>query len=285
MSVEAVPGGVDLDEGHIAFHTMGERGSPVVLLHGGGMDHGLLSWRHLGPDLARDHRVFLPDLPKHGGSWPWAARADQAGQVSVLERLLDHWGLESATLVGLSMGGAVATGFALAHPARVDRLVMIDSGGIQDRVAAHGLAYVLVKAPLSRLTALALTPALVRRGLRDRTFQGPVADLDDLAAAAHAELRAKRERHAYSDWQRHEIGPRAMRTDLRPRLGRITCPALVVHGAQDDIVPLRFAREAAERMPRARLVVVEGAGHWSPVERPGEVGSAVRAFLRETSPA
>ncbi|GAB2486800.1 alpha/beta fold hydrolase [Nocardiopsis aegyptia] len=285
MTVDAVPGGVDLAEGHLAYHTMGEQGPPVVLLHGGGMDRGLLSWRHLGPDLARGHRVFLPDMPKHGDSWPWAARADQAGQVGVLGRLLDHWGLDSATLVGLSMGSAVAAGFALEYPERVDRLVMIDSGGIQDRVPAHGLAYVLVKAPLSRLTALALTPGLVHRGLRDRTFKGPVAGLDDLAAAAYAELRAKRERHAYSDWQRHEIGPRSMRTDLRPLLGRIDCPALVVHGAQDDLVPVRFAREAAERMPNARLVVVEGAGHWSPVERPAEVGAAVRAFLEEPSHA
>ena len=57
-----------------------------------------------------------------------------------------------------------------------------------------------------------------------------------------------------------------------------------MHGAQDELVPVRFAREAAERMPCARLAVVEGAGHWSPVERPGEVGAAVRAFLEEVSP-
>jgi pimeloyl-ACP methyl ester carboxylesterase len=285
MTGDPVPGGVDLAEGHIAYHTMGDEGSPVVLLHGGGMDHGLLSWRRLGPDLAADHRVFLPDLPKHGGSWPWAARADQAGQIGVLERLMDHWGLASATLVGLSMGGAIATGLALERPERVDRLVMVDSGGIQDRVAAHELSYLLVKAPLSRLAALALTPGLVRRALRDRTFKGPVADLDALATGAYAELRAKRERHPYSDWQRFEIGPRTMRTDLRPRLGGITCPVLVVHGSRDDVVPLRFAREAAERVPDARLVVVEGAGHWTPAERPEEVGAAVRAFLEETSPA
>ncbi|MCH9710709.1 MAG: alpha/beta hydrolase, partial [Actinomycetia bacterium] len=83
----------------------------------------------------------------------------------------------------------------------------------------------------------------------------------------------------YSDWQRREIGPRQMKVNFMPRLGQLDTGTLIIHGAADKLVPVKIAKEAAQRIPNARLHVLDGCGHWSPRERPAEVNAAVREFL------
>lgn len=114
----ALPQGVETDHiefpaGKIRFHRAGGSGPAIVLLHGGGVDNGMLSWRHTVPVLAVDHTVFVPDLPGQGGSRPWHGRADQRTCEEALRWLLDAWRVPDATVVGMSMGGSIATGFAL----------------------------------------------------------------------------------------------------------------------------------------------------------------------------
>jgi pimeloyl-ACP methyl ester carboxylesterase len=271
----------ELELGTVRSVHAGGGGSPVVLLHGAGLDNAELSWAHVLPALARHHRVHAPDWPKHGGSWPWRGRADQAGLEDCLSTLLDRWGLDTVTLVGLSMGGSAALGFTLRHPERVSRLVLVGCGGLQQRVAWHRLSYLAVQPPFPRLTGLCLTRGVLRSAIRRSTFASPVADVDDVAEGVHRELRAKQDGSPYSDWQRYSIGWRAMRVDHTPRLGEISCPTLLVHGGADTFVPVDRARMAAERIPGARLRIVEGCGHWVPRERPQELITAVEGFLEE----
>ncbi|QVQ53627.1 alpha/beta hydrolase [Spiractinospora alimapuensis] len=280
-----------MSEGRIHYRIQGESGSPVVLLHGAGIDNGAWIWRWLAPELAATHRVYVPDHPKHGQSWPWRARADQRGQEEVLARLLDHWELERATLVGLSLGSTTAIGYTLRHPDRVRSLVLTSCGGIQDRVPRHGLSYLALRTPLSWSVSRAMSPEALRRWVRREVRFAdyvPEEDIDALADLAGEELERKRSHggHMFSDWNRYEIGPRRMRVDFRGRLSEITCPVLLVHGELDEAVPLRYPREAADIAPQGRLEVIEGAGHFVPVERPREYSHVVRAFLdRDTGSA
>jgi pimeloyl-ACP methyl ester carboxylesterase len=279
-------GGLDVAEGHLGYLTSGDHGPAVVLLHGAGFDNSQVSWGRLGRELSEDHRVFAPDLPGHGESRPWNACADGRGLEDATVRLLDHWGLPSATLVGLSLGAAIAMGTALRAPERVDRLVLVSSGGIQDRVRCHELSYLMTRQPVAWLFGLALRhPAVARRFVASLPFAADVGEperrqLEDLIR----EEVGRRRGRFLDDWQRLEMGPRRVRIDFRPDLARISCPTLFVHGSEDELVPLRYAKDAASRVEGAHLAVIEGAGHAAPLDHPAQVGQVIRGFLDATSP-
>ncbi|ACZ30652.1 alpha/beta hydrolase fold protein [Xylanimonas cellulosilytica DSM 15894] len=118
---------LDVDGTRIAYHLRGTEGAPVlVLLHGMGAASDASSWAPVAEDLARDHRLVVPDLRGHGdsgrpGTYTLAEMADDVAA------LLDRLGVERATVVGHSMGGLVAIALTLARPDLVEALVVEDS--------------------------------------------------------------------------------------------------------------------------------------------------------------
>ncbi|GAA2778381.1 alpha/beta hydrolase [Saccharopolyspora taberi] len=283
----APPQGVEADHiefpaGRVRFHRAGGSGPAIVLLHGGGLDTGLLSWRPTIPVLAADHRVFIPDLPGHGGSRPWHGRANQRTFEEVLRWLLDAWRLPDAVLVGQSTGASIATGFALRHPQRVRGLVLVDPAGVQARLKRHLLTYLLVKlrfvGPLSA-RALGWSRALTRLVLTRGVFTGsaPVSDLEAIVDEAVAEARGRRS--MFSDWLVDSLERRAMRVNHLPHLDRVQCPTMIIHGEKDSVVPESAAREAAGAIAGSMLRVLPDAGHWPSRERPTEFNALLREFV------
>ncbi|RCW45255.1 pimeloyl-ACP methyl ester carboxylesterase [Halopolyspora algeriensis] len=283
----APPQGVEIEHveypaGRIRYYRAGSSGPPVVLLHGGGIDNGLLAWRHTIPALAVDHRVHVPDLPGRGGSVEWTGRADQRNLEEVLRWLLDSWGLEEATLVGLSMGGSIATGFALRHPQRVGGLVLAGSGGLQPRVDKQVLLHLLLRTRFAGPLIARLLPlhrGLSRRYLARGAFGDPhsVPDLEHILDEVRAELRTCGS--VFTDWMTDAVGRRSMRVNHLPHLGRIHCPTMLIHGERDAMVPVSAAREAAGAIPGSKLRIVPGAGHWVNRERPNEFNAFLREFV------
>ncbi|HLU97079.1 MAG TPA: alpha/beta hydrolase [Thermobifida alba] len=273
------------DHGPVRYYRAGESGPAVVLLHGAMLDTAPLTWGRTVAALGDSHRVFAPDLPRHGGSRPWHGPTDQEGLEAVLAELLDHWELSRASLVGLSLGGGIAAGFAARRPERVDRLVLVAPGGMEGRRIAQGTTYLLLHTPfLLRLATVLLArgPRLLRATLAAALVEGERnPDFAEIAALAEEEARAKHEAGelALDDWQIRSYGWRRMRTDLRPLLPRITAPTLVVRGDADTAVPLSAVEEAARLIPGAELLRIPRAGHLLPRDRPEEFHAALRAFL------
>lgn len=280
----------DLTHGTIHYRILGDSGPPVVLLHGGGIDNGDWMWHWLAPDLAADHRVYVPDHPKHGQSWPWHARAGQRGQEDMLAAMMDRWEIDTATLIGLSLGAATALGYALRHPERAHRLVLTSTGGLQHRLENHELAWLSLRTAVSWLITRGMSAQSIRQWVRTRLAYAEYvssADIGTLADLAAEELRTKRDHggHLFCDWNRFETAPRHHRVNFMSRLHELTQPVLFVHGEDDAAVPLRYPREAAATVPHGRLSVIPKAGHFVPVERPREYAAVVRDFLTETARA
>ena len=222
-------------------------GAPAVVLV-----HGLVvSSRYMVPTVSRlaaDHRVYAPDLPGFGRSGGPPRALDVPGLARALDGWMEATGLGSAVLVGNSMGCQVIAELAVRNPARVERVVF--QGPTVDPDARN----LPRQAARLALDALLEPPSLLL-----------IEGLDLLAAGPLRALRTFR--HA----ARHRI-----ETTL-PMLG---APTLVLHGALDPIVPLRWAEEVAGLLPDGQLIVVPKAAHAMNYDAPSQLARHVRTFIR-----
>jgi pimeloyl-ACP methyl ester carboxylesterase len=258
-------------------HYVAGAGNPVVLLHGCGLDAATVSYRYLLPELAEDHRVHAIDFPGHGHSGKPATRYTTDFFRQVLRAYLDELDVRSPSLVGISMGGSVALGYALEHD--VDRLVLVDSYGLGGDAAWRPAASVGLRIPLVHQQwwrRLSASPAAVRGHLRGITAETPPTDLvEDVYAAVQDDAVGRTVR----SWQRSEFRASGLFTDYRDRLAGLETETLLVHGRADPLLPASWSERAAERLPAGEARVYERTGHWPPRERPGRFNADVTGFL------
>ncbi len=252
-------------------------GDPVVLLHGCGLDAATVSYRYLLPELAEDHRVHAIDFPGHGHSDKPSTRYTTAFFRRVLRAYLAELGVESPSLVGISMGGSVALGHALDHD--VDRLVLVDSYGLGGDAHWRPAASVGLRIPLVHRgwwRSLGSSQATVRGHLRSVTAGTPPEDLvEDVYAAVQDDAVGRTVR----SWQRSEFRASGLQTDYRDRLAGLETETLLVHGESDPLLPASWSERAADLLPNAQLEVYERTGHWPPRERPERFNADVTGFL------
>jgi 3-oxoadipate enol-lactonase len=243
-------------------------GGPVAFLHGLGGSR--TAWDPQLAALGERRRCLAWDMPGYGSSAPlpvttFPALADAA------VAWLGHAASLPAHLVGLSMGGMVALHTALAHPAAVKTLVLLDTS------PAFGLDGVTtvdawVEARLAPLRDGETPASMAPRVLR--AIAGPDADDDVLDAAAAAMARISP--------AAFEQAVRCLPThDVRGRLHEIRVPTLVLVGEHDAETPLPYSDYLARHVPDARLRVVAGAGHLTNTERPDAVNELIAEFLEE----
>ncbi|WP_017591597.1 alpha/beta fold hydrolase [Nocardiopsis potens] len=285
------PTDLRLSGGPLRVYRAGPPGAPpVLLLHGAMLDSAPLIWHSLLPHLARDRDVIAVDMPRHGGSRPWSGRLDQAALESVVDELLDLLGIERTALVGLSMGGSVAAGYAASRPERVTALAAIGAGGLEEVRPAQFPTWCLLQWewPLRRATGLLARPSVLHRAMRAHLVRGAQTPGYPWMMARIEEegrLRAAHRELVLDDFQIHAYGPRRMRTFLVPELHRLRAPSLWLHGVHDKAVDGRAVRRAASAAPGGRYADIERAGHLAPLDEPDRVDELIGGFLAEAVPA
>jgi len=273
--------------GPLNVYESGEADRPaILLLHGAMYDEARLSWYHLAPKLAQTRRVFALDFPRHGRSRPWTVAVGQDRLIQVAEEVISHFRLAPLPLIGLSMGGGVAIGYALKHPEQVTGAVLMAPGGLGDRVRNQFLSWALVKTPgLMKMTAryfAGLSEDKMRRSMASLLHDGEnTRGFDGYVRLITEEARAKRAHRekAFDDWQAENLAPFRLRLNFLPELPRLTCPTLWLRGENDPLVGQGVMEQAARLAPNGKLTVIQNAGHLLPLEQPDEVGRAVLDFL------
>jgi 4,5:9,10-diseco-3-hydroxy-5,9,17-trioxoandrosta-1(10),2-diene-4-oate hydrolase len=268
-------------EGLAARYVVAGAGPALVLLHGDG--DSKLSWSWVLPALARTHRVYALDLPGFNGvRLPDYAPARFARFVAGFMDALD---ITCAAVVGNSFGGLVALRLALAAPARVGALGLVDSAGLG--VAMTPTATSLA-CPGFGEAALGWgwTPfgAAQRTWLRDTLL---FAHPGRVPAAWYAEHERLARRPGFGAATlaalRAIAGPGGQSDVLLWHLPRLTVPALVLWGANDLVFPVWQAYAANTCLRRGRLAVLPDCGHLPHVERPAETAAELGAFLAAAS--
>jgi pimeloyl-ACP methyl ester carboxylesterase len=234
------------------------------------MDSAELSWGHLISDLAKCFRVIAPNWPGYGGSAWSERRRTTYDLVSCVGQLLDYWFIPTASIVGFSMGGGAALGFALSRPNRVEHLILVSSYGIQSKALYHKLVYLFVHTPgMSALSRriLRCSRYLTRVALRGIMRQRS-SITEELLDLCYERIREPDAGKAFLAWQRSEILWSGLRTCYADKLSGLKLPTLFIHGEDDPFVPLSAIRLAADRVADASLCVFDEAGHWPQREEP-----------------
>lgn len=271
--------------GHDVRYRMAGSGPVVLLIHG--MAGSSRTWLPVMKILAQDYTVVAPDLLGHGESAKPIGDYSLGAYASGLRDLLVGLGIESATLVGQSLGGGVAMQLAYQHPEICERLVLVASGGLGREVSWVLRALTL---PGAEYVIPPLFPRFARRTgdrvmryFHDRGLRAPhIAEMWN----AYASLTETPNRHAFIRTVRAVIDPGGQSVSARDRLYLTAAiPTLIAWGDRDDIIPVSHARATHALLPQSRLEIFEGAGHFLHVEHPNRFARMMRDFLESAEPA
>jgi pimeloyl-[acyl-carrier protein] methyl ester esterase len=243
-------------------------GPGLVLIHGWGLHGGI--WETLLPHLEPYFRVTTVDLPGHGHS-RWQG---QAGLAAFADAVLDS-APQRAAWLGWSLGGLVALQAALVQPSRVGALLLLAS--TPSFVRRDGWSPAMLPALLDTFAGELETD--FERTLN--RFLALQVHGSRSAGDVLRQLRAGMLRRGQPDPAALRAGLGILRdTDLREACAGIGCPALVLAGERDTLVPVNAARLTADLLPQGRMHGLAGAGHAPFLSAPDEVAARIRAFLQ-----
>jgi pimeloyl-ACP methyl ester carboxylesterase len=239
----------------------------VILLHGVGLDRTM--WQAQAHLLASVRRVVTYDLLGHGESPRAGAATTLDDYVAQLARLLDFLRAQRAAVLGFSFGGLIAQAFALAQPARVEKLVLMSTVHERSPTQRQGVEGRLDK-------ARSAGPQAIIEAAVGRWFSPPfIAGQPEVIGEIERRLRGNDPESflaAYALFAKSDQG-------LADRIAGIAAPTLVVTGELDTGSTPDMARRMADAIPGAELEIIPEARHMMPVELPGEVGRSLRRFL------
>ena len=245
-------------------------GPTVILLHGLGADTSI--WAPTIGPLAQHYRVIVPDQIGFGRSDKPLINYRIATLVDFLDGFYQALGIERASLVGNSLGGAAAASFALAHPQKVDRLILVASGGYALPKDADPAAF------------YALNPS-TRAGMK-QVLQAVFYDKERFVSDAGAtDIFAKKlaggDGYAVQKFLESYIRGEDL---LDGRLAAIGAPTLLVWGREDALTPLALGERFKKEIARAELVVLDKCGHLPQIEQAERFNAAVLKFLAAREP-
>lgn len=272
---------IDVNGVNIACHCSGSGKDSIVLLHGAGVDSAMLSWAEVIPLLSGSYRVIAPDLPGYGASGRINGEYTLEFYTNIVKGMIEAFEAAPVVLAGLSLGGGICLNMALTYPELVKILIPVDAWGLFDKLPWHRLTYWYSRSKLND-NLYAWTgryPSVIRWSLAYNLFGDKSRITGALIEQVQRSMLEPDAGKPFISFQRSEITPAGLTTDLFGRLEEIRLPALLIHGSLDKAVPLKGAVIAAARIPDGELHVMEGCRHWPQKERPEEFAAAVRSYL------
>ena len=267
---------VDLGGGlKVHVRDTGPRDAPVVVLvHGS--NASLHTWQPWAERLQNRYRIIRYDAPGHGLTGPNpTSDYSTTAFVDVLDRVVNKLGVKTFALAGNSMGGGVAWHYALAHPERVTKLILVDAAGQPfSSYRSTPIGFRIARLPVLRNLATVVTPrSLIADSLPEAFYDRKLAD--DKAIDLYWELLR------YPGNRLATIERFGTPSDFATpeRLRRLKMPVLILWGANDRLIPLSSGEWLHANIPGSNMIVYPRTGHVPMEERADQSATDVARFL------
>ena len=263
------------------YWEMGNSKRTLILIHGAGGSAEF--WYYNLPVLARKYRAIAVDMVGSGRSDKPFACYSLPFQAQFIRDFMRVMGIESATIVGHSMGGGTALQLALMEPERVEKLVLVGSFGLGREVAVSAR---LATLPFA-VRSLQPSPSVMRPMLRQNVYDVNAVP-EEWIELRYSVFALPGRKEPLIQMARSNLNLRGVKASVYraivDNLHRIQAPTLVVWGKNDRIIPVTHAHVAVKRLPNAvQLCLFEQCGHYPHLEYPTQFNQAVLEFLVATN--
>lgn len=270
---------IDVNGWRTRYVSTGTQGPALVFLHGLGAS--LDSWSLNVNPLGETFRVFAPDMIYFGKSAKPKHPPTQTEFTSFVLGFMDVLGLARASLVGNSMGGAVATRTAITAPERVARLILVDPAGFGREL----VWWLRLRTMVDFRSRGKPSPRMLRMGLR-QVFYNPDCVPPKLIETMVALNEEPDLFESYRRVLRVGVDWRGLKdqilSEVRDESHRIRVPTLLVWGKQDHVVPVKQMAVAQQKIPHAQTHVFDECGHAPQIEHAEQFNALVRDFVLTT---
>ena len=259
------------DQGSVHYEVYG-RGKPVILLHGWLGSWGL--WQQTMMELGNAYRLYALDFWGFGDSGKKRITYDVQDFISLVDQFMEQLGIESAPLVGHSMGGTVSLSVAIQYPRRASKVAVAGSP-----IAGSSLAPLLKLAGYRPLAFLLFNLMGPFRAWMKYFYSRQICSDPNFPNMMDRDLS----KTTLESFLRSIASLR--RTDLRPRLNDVCIPVLGVYGDKDRVVhPLQW-QPLEQGARQAQIARFPTAGHFMMLENPTEFTQTLKKFLDEPQPS
>jgi len=253
----------------VRYAESGDAPNHVLFIHG--LGGSAESWIHNIDEFAKHFHVFVPDLLGYGKSEKPKIKYDMKTFTNFIDKFMDAIGIKKSNVIGSSMGGQIAAEFAISHPAKVEKLVLVSPAGIPPKEfkgTKELKRYVKVlEAKNLQDVRDALTPIDANGSSITNDYVRNVYEYVMMPGTGHAFLSSLKE---------SAKAPR-----LASRLKSIKAKTFVVWGKDDNLIPVKYCEPFISKMSNCRLLIIEGCGHRPHAEKPGIFNEYVMNFLQE----
>ena len=265
---------IEINEMQVHFRDEGE-GFPIVLVHG--TASSLHTWDAWTNELKKTNRVIRMDLPAFGITGP-NKNADYSieSYTTFLHSFVEKLNLEKFHLAGNSLGGNIAWNYAAEHPAKVEKLILVDASGLPTNKEPPAI-FKMAKTPVLRSLFLYVTPKmLITKNIKE-VYADDDKVTDELVTRYHKMALRAGNRQAFIDRAKTDFKLDAkINTD---RLKSNQTPTLLIWGAKDLWIPLDNGKRMNRILVNSKLEVLENSGHVPMEENPKESLELLKNFL------
>jgi pimeloyl-ACP methyl ester carboxylesterase len=246
---------------------------PIVLIHGTGAS--LHTWEGWVSELKNEHRIITLDLPAYGLTGPnQTGDYSQDFYVRFMENFLSKLNIKHCVLGGNSLGGGITWAYALEHPERVSKMILVDAGGYPMVSKSVPIAFQIARIPvLSNLFKYILPHSIIEKSLLnvyvhdDRITTELIERYYDLASRAG-------NRKAFLDRMKTSI-----KNDKYLKIKTLAMSTLIIWGKEDGLIPLEVAEKFHKDLPNDTMAIFKDLGHTPMEEDPMMTVAAVKEFL------